>query len=1256
MQISISSLKDKALDVDPDLRFMALEDFNRYLNDGSTVVVSKNVESFVPLLFRLLGDNNANVQSQAVRTFPVVIRFVSCDGAVAILKDLYAEAVKENSTTGKEYKQITASIPNMALRSVFNRNKSFSHTIARAVSELILEEIMRNNVNIDSIELLIDILKNIGSALTMLELSNLLDFSRNIAFDYDGIICKRSVEAFELTLKFLCVFVDSGYIWNDAVDKIIAAYERSSKNNKAVNLRLQFFSVLFQRSKWANSHSDYVLRAGSVSQMLLLTFTALKLDKLEVSSDIENYDYDISANENLLREEALITLNCAVSSVPYHLIDDYMNQIFSIVKTLIVYDPLNFENKNESDFSNDSELEFSDEENFIEEEPDENDFSWKVRRQSVYLVRSLALHFTPILESLFEQLVPFVLKAMIDRHTLVSDESINSLIRIIEVVSRKEKASNSNAKRRNSYDMNVEESVTSSLISNITPLICEILFKNLLVEQNSDRFPIFFKLIEELVVSERDLPTEFFDNVYNAITNQHSKIIYSMDYLSLFDAILLQGSLSNIATSFLEYIIRTLNLSIKNKTSHASVMESLNIAAKIFRMLNGYEQIADLFPALNALYEEILQICVTKQFSSELRQSALSRLAIFNRNIEVDRHIVSETINVLNECLGYEAIVRATLESIMYIFDFESKNSTTYLNEEDFVSDVINKCVALLNSNDESLYYPSLNILSIITEKGGDKGSTTTHSNLILRLLISFAQHAEENKYQLLSFKIIGRTLESCQLDTSIVDAIIHMLAVSKFENVEDFDFSSLEFLVRVLAIRTREKPLFDKIFLILKQNLIVRAKILSVIALENSLGEKIEEREYELIAFIEGNSSIPRDAVLFDIHFLGYIASRIALRLINFDNTLLLLKRDDENIRLAASKAIGLYVSKDFGHYLPLLLKEFKENLSVHILILIAIKHALREYKGEGRNDLDQIWDLLFYTVENLDENTATNMVVLRLIADICSCVCLIDNAYTNKVIEQAYGPANDSIIYLIIAILKHLIGELRDQFPSLQELVRITLPFLELPNVDIKQALVGTLLTGIHNKPTLFLPQLQDTILPLVYLEMKPNDKFKKVIPMGPYKYVVDEAVEVRKLVYELLYAICSLDKSVICANAINMEEIGLQIIENGLQDPELDIVVLASINLSHLLRSYSTFLVANPDCLPRLILLLSKNFYRKLKSRASAQEIESHETCVKAVARLTNQVNDLLKSDASINPEWSSFYAELRKNFADIFNKIG
>lgn len=993
--------------------------------------------------------------------------------------------------------------------------------------------------------------------------------------------------------------------------------------------------------------------------MLLLTFDALKLDKLEVSSDIENYDYDIAANENLLREEALITLNCAVSCVPYNLVRDYMDQIFLIVKTLVVYDPLNFENKDESDFSNDSEIEFSDDEDFIEEEPDENDFSWKVRRQSVYLVQSLASHYTSIVESVFEHLVPYVLKGMIDRHTLVSDESINSLIKIIQVVSRKERVFDSNAKRRrDSDDMNVEDSNSPTLISKITPLICEILFQDLLVEKNTDRFPIFFKLIEELVMSERNLPRQFFDNVYNAITNQHSKIIYSMDYLSLFDAILLLGSLANIATSFLEYIIKTLNLSIKNKTSHASVMESLNIAAKIFNMVNGYRQVVDLMPALNDLYEEILQICITKQFSSELRQSALSRVAIFNKNIEAGPRVVKETINVLNECLGYEAIVRATLESIMYIFACDSKNSRTYLNEQEFVSHVVNKCVTLLNSNDESLYYPSLNILSIITKKTGEKdsGSDRSHSNLILRLLISFGQHAKENKYQLLSFIIIGRTLESCEIDTSIVDDIIHMLTLSRFENVEDLDFSSLEFLIRVLAIRTREKPLFDKIFLTLQQNLVVRAKILSVIALENSLNEKITEREYELNAFIKGDSSIPRDTILFDIHFLGYIASKISLDLIIFDNTLLLMKCDDENIRLAASKTIGLYVSRDFGHYLPLLLKEFKENRSVHILILIAIKHALREYKGDGKNNLNQIWDLLFYTVQNnLSENTAINMVVLRLIADICSCVCLIDSAYTNKVIEQAYRPENDSVTYLIIAILKHLIGEVRDRLPSLQELIRITLPFLELPNVDIKQALVGTLLTGIHNKPTLFLPQLQDKILPLVYLEMKPNDKFKKVIPMGPYKYVVDEAVEVRKLVYELLYAICSLDKSDISANTINMGEIGLQIIENGLQDPELDIVVLSSINLTHLLRNYSTFLVSNPQSVPWLILLLSKNFYRKLKSRASAQEIESHESCLKAVARLTNQVNDTLKSDASINPEWVSFYAELRKAFADIFNKI-
>ena len=65
----LSLLADKALDVDPDLRFMALEDLRKHLNDPKVEIRPRQVEKFVPILFRLLHDSNPNVQSQAVKTF-----------------------------------------------------------------------------------------------------------------------------------------------------------------------------------------------------------------------------------------------------------------------------------------------------------------------------------------------------------------------------------------------------------------------------------------------------------------------------------------------------------------------------------------------------------------------------------------------------------------------------------------------------------------------------------------------------------------------------------------------------------------------------------------------------------------------------------------------------------------------------------------------------------------------------------------------------------------------------------------------------------------------------------------------------------------------------------------------------------------------------------------------------------------------------------------------------------------------------------
>lgn len=67
-----------------------------------------------------------------------------------------------------------------------------------------------------------------------------------------------------------------------------------------------------------------------------------------------------------------------------------------------------------------------------------------------------------------------------------------------------------------------------------------------------------------------------------------------------------------------------------------------------------------------------------------------------------------------------------------------------------------------------------------------------------------------------------------------------------------------------------------------------------------------------------------------------------------------------------------------------------------------------------------------------------------------------------------------------------------------------------------------------------------------------------------MGPSKYVLDEGLEIRKLCYEFIYSIISLDEATLAKNQVNLEDIAAKIIEFGLTDDQTDITLLTCINL--------------------------------------------------------------------------------------------
>lgn len=1258
-EINFNSLKDKALDVDPDLRFMALEDFKKYLNESTTAASTKSIESFIPLLFRLLKDTNANVQSQAVKSFAPVIRFISSESILKLLNQLYEEILKENAAGHKDYKKITTSIPNMTLRSIFNTNSKFSNRLSRDIVDSFVPKLIDHIITIDSIELLIDLIKNLGFVFTNEEIANLLYTTMTIAFEEENIIGKRSVIAFDLLLNYLDNSQPSCNILNGLVNQISLKFDSLAISLHSINLRFSLFSVILKSVKNYDDYDGSIFSGSTIKHIFQVAVTYMKTNDLDTELDVEDYDFDLMIQENLIRENALNTINDLVNALPLELFDPYLNDTIKLIQTFISYDPLNFENDyNEIDLDEDSEIEFSDDEDDINNNDDyESDCSWKLRNKSAILTSTITNRYPTTLPLIYSDLIPCITDAMNDRNDIVSNDSIKTLITIINCTSSgNEVSSNSGKLGRSGSDvsMTVENSPIIQLFTNVTPILETKIFSNLLVSKKINRFPIFLKLIESLITVNYQLSSDFLNKIFNAIKTLNLKTSGNMEYLSLYKTIFLNNEISEISNDFVNYILSDLSKSIDNKTSyHNIIMESLNISIIIFENFKRIDKLNIFESQIHNLFNSIIKICHDKQYSSELRQKSILALAELNVNIELNEDSFIKTTDILKESLNYEVTVKITIESLIKIFSKNCKNYWRYLKEADFVNFLIAKLIAFISSTDDSLYYISLRLLDIITKIQHIDNLEEDQANRLLSLLVSFSESTNDYTQLYLLFNIMGRVLPNCDTNDKLLQGLIKIMN-TKLTDVDDFDLTSFEFLIQQLSRKMSNENLSELFMTNLNLKLFINAKTLSIIALENDLQGKIDEAEVELNNYIDNDISISNDKLLFDIQFLGSISSQKELRLITLNSFLRLLKNLNESIRLASSRSIGLLIIKDITKDLPLLLDNYEKNEDERDLNLISMKQLL---KNDDLNNsiLLEIWNRIWDTISRYDEKIISSTSELRLSGDVLSRMCLLNNEYISKLIEKVDSVSNESIIYTIIVILKQLMHKLDSNNDILSTLLLQNLKFLTLSNIEIKQALIGTLLTGLHNKPELLLPNLPNRVLPLIYDELSAKDEFKKIIPMGPYKYVIDEGLEIRKLCYELLYTIILFEDSLLKANNINVYDIGVNIVNKGLTDSETDIVILSSINLVNLVNKDFHFLIYNNELLPKLIDVLKLNLNKKLKSKASTQETETFEESLRSVVKLSKVINNSLVINNYNNNDWNLFYTEMKTNFILTFNSV-
>ncbi|ODV79842.1 TIP120-domain-containing protein [Suhomyces tanzawaensis NRRL Y-17324] len=1245
--INLKVLIDKALDVDPDLRFMALEDYRKYLESSkpqpSNLGGYNAIEGFIPTLFRLLQDHNSDVQSQAIKSFAPTVRYLSNEATLKVIDQLYTLILQENAKSRDkgQFKSFTTSIPNMALRSIFDTtnehpegqedskktrsNSKFDAKLARAIINKLLPQLIKNDITYDSIEILIDLIKNLGSSLTSDELYNLSLFLIEISFKEAGIISKRSIHGFSLLFKHVVREQDL----NNSI-RSIHNHDLKQGSRDTIIIKSQLYSVLMS--------SPLLIEAELLSEIFKEISLNLKLSQ-ELNHD-EDLDYDRLLEDNLIREDSLFVLNNLVKS--NNDISNFENEIFKIIKFFITYNPLFHEDDDDEMLDmddDDKDIEFSDEENEADGD-DDDDGSWKLRMRSSILIRSFLNKFPSSIDLIY--LGIFNQIPIDDRNELVFNEAIKAVIFIID---------NTLERRDESFQF-IEKKIVDKL----------------LVNTQHNQLPKVLKLIESLNrFDEKALVETTFSKFKQLQLVTDGSLHYLNFYRNVLEVSAKQDSLSD---PIVEYIAGDLVKSLDNKSFNV-IIESIKISNMLYKNANrGKITKSQIELIVNSLVTKVEN---NKVYSSDLVQLSIQSLGeLLLNNLYSD---YAKLIKVFKKSICGETTVRVTLETLIQL----SSVNHEIFDADDFQHNLLERLNELIVSRDESIQNLAMSLLVHLLNKA--KFDVNADSGLVGNLITvlttsdSSALNDSDNVFEILT-TLYSKTAFSLEDTNLIISSIITLVNSEKIQRNNQW-FNSL------ISNLAHDNPvIYERFKLELNLGNQVSSKILAIVCVENNLHDQVAQYEELLLRLIENKSSrSPTSSELaFSIQFLGNVGESRPLEKVNITHLLQLVDETKLNhedaVKKTAATAIGRLVKYSVSEQFENLMDYYQQPSfeRSRSYLVQSFKVFLNEL---DEAHLDTLWKQVWLVLRTLEFDHSL-CGELRNSGDLLSEIALRKESYINEIIANSENELSNvdsssslvstSLVYTTIVISKKLLNKLQPSESNsiiLKSLVSLSIKWLAILNIDIKQLIIGNLLTGLHSQPSLILENLKVLILPSVFDQLKAKPEFKKTIPMGPYKFVIDEGLEIRKLCYEFLYTLISLDSSELKGSTIDLYEILVNIINQGLVDEQNDIIVLACLNLINFVTSHESFfrsliLLNDGDLSTKIITNVQVQLNKKLSAKASSQDVESYEEKIKSIVKLSKQVYQIVHSydglqDQKIPLEWNELIMDIKGRFPTFYNAL-
>ncbi|KAJ8986273.1 hypothetical protein NQ317_009983 [Molorchus minor] len=1213
----IANLLEKMTSSDKDFRFMATNDLMTELQKDSIKLDDDSERKVVRMLLKLLEDKNGEVQNLAVKCLGPLVNKVKEYQVETIVESLCANMVSD--------KEQLRDISSIGLKTVIaelpQATGGLSGNICKRITGRLTTAIERQedvSVQLEALDIITDLLLRFGPVLQTFHGSILAALLPQLCSQRQA-VRKRTISACS-NLVLSC----NNSLYTKLIDHLYDGL-CSDQNNSQIRTYVQCIAAVCRQS--GHKFGEHIER-----------FVPLILQCSEVDDDE-------------LREFCLQAFESFINRCPKEITPN-ISSITDLCLKYMTFDP-NY-NYDEDEGANHTDAnDEDDEEEENDEYSDDDDMSWKVRRSAAKCLEAIITTRHELLPEFYRALSPALIARFKEREENVKSDIFHAYIALL----KQTRSSVSVNMDPNAMVMDDEEETPTTLLQQQIELLVKGVQGQMREKSMKTRQDCFQLLKEVCTVLPGALSTHIGDLIPG--------ILYSLSE---------KNASSNMKIDALSFIFCLL-------TSHQPQVFHPHIGILLPPVINA---VGDSFykitaEALNVLQELVKVIRPLNMncgfdftpFTKDIYSCTLVRL----RTADIDQEVKEKAISTMGQVIcNLGDHLKAELPYCLPLFLDRLRNEITRLTTVKALTKIAGSPLGIdlpilpeampilglfLRKNQRALKLSTLQLIDCLIQNY----HKSLNVELLQPVIIEIPPLLDESDLHIAQWTLI--ILKSV--------AIFHPMAL---QDINDTIMPQVLVLVKSPLLQgTALQSMLDFFKSLVKCNMpglnydsLLRLLLMPISNLATCQTATLHKQAFYSLAkcvaaitvtchahalpvvpqFINEIQNSQTDSQqIFALLVVGEIGREIDLTSVTNLKQVILssFSAVSEEVKSAASYALGSICIGNLQQYLPFILKESQDQPKRQYLLLHSLKEVITclSHSAEGIQQLlpfvPAIWQQLYRHCECIEEGTR------NVVAECLGKLTLIDPANLLPRLKRSLNSPSPLMRTTVVTAVKFTISDQPAAIdPLLRQCIGEFLNTLQDPDLNVRRVALVAFNSAAHNKPSL-IRDLLDTILPQLYGETIIKRDLIREVEMGPFKHTVDDGLDIRKAAYECMYTL--LDS---CLDKVDIFEF-INHVETGLKD-HYDIKMLTYLMVARLSQICPGAVF---QMLDKLVEPLRATLTMKVKANSVKQEYEKQDELKRSAMRAVAALLSI--PDADKNPHLNEFVSQIKNSLdlAPIFESV-